>query len=182
MKLAQVEASLDVYDAYFRNFVEEYQLPKKLFVRPDHFAIKCADELDYLDTCDALSGIAGDDGMWEFRQEEYGRSLASAQLSGRVAMSGLEFGWVEVMQPKVGKEAEAGLVEHTEFYFPDFFAVEQVLQQRGIDYDLQHNDGHSWVNVVMDEQGGREIKLNNKPLAEVILWERKQGLLHRIGL
>lgn len=182
MKFSQVGSELLQYDEAFRTFVDSYQLPEEWFKRPDHFAIKCADELDYLETCDTFTADVDDDGIWELLLDE--RLLASAQLSVRVALGGYEFSWVEIMQPRPGKEMDQGFVEHTEFYFPDFFMAQQTLTQRGLevgkDYEPQGNDGHRWLNIVIDDFG-REIKLNDKPLAEVVVLEREQGLLKPVS-
>ena len=176
MRLAQLNDSLNEYGNVFQDFVSGHQIPVEWFKDPDHFAIKCANLFDYLDTCDTLiEEVEG--GVWELAVDQ--RRLASAQLAGSVALGGNKFEWVEVMQPKPGKELKVGFVEHTEFYFPDFYTVESVLKQRGLEFQRQMNQGHSWVNVTIDDMG-REIKFNDKPLAAVVVWERENGLLHQI--
>ena len=177
MKIPQLGEELRLYSDAFVSFTAGYQLPKELFERPDHFAIKCANELDYLETCQEMATEVGSDGLWEFALDN--RLLGSAKLAGTVALCGKGFTWVEIMQPRLGKETDAGFVEHTEFYFSDFFAAEHILKQRGIDYSHQENPGHAWLNIVIDDKG-REIKLNDKPLADVVLWEREQGLLQPV--
>lgn len=178
MKVSQIDTELQQYDEAFRAFAEGYQLPGELFVRPDHFAIKCADELDYLETCQAFAEDVDEGGIWELQSN--GRLLASARLSGRVALGGYEFSWIEIMQPRPGSETERGFVEHTEFFFPDFFRAEEILKQKGIEYEPQDNPGHDWLNIVIDG-AGREIKLNNKALADVVVWEREEGLLRQVS-
>lgn len=178
MKTAYLNQELQLYHDAFESFVLGYQIPESLFKEPDHFAIKCANELDYLETCHEMAADTDASGMWELALDS--RLLASAQLAGKVSLGGYNFAWIEIMQPKLGKETDGGFVEHTEFYFPDFFAAEHVLKQRGIDYSHQENSGHAWLNIVIDEKG-REIKLNNKPLAEVVKEEREQGLLRKMA-
>lgn len=178
MKLVQLEQELQLYQEAFESFIHGYRLPEDFFKQPDHFAIKCADELDYLETCQEVAAQVGAAGIWELSINN--RLLGSAQLAGRTSLAGFDFGWVEIMQPRPGKETDTGFVEHTEFYFPDFFAAEHVLRQRGIDYSHEENPGHAWLNIVIDNKG-REIKLNNKPLAEVVIWEREQGLLRKVA-
>lgn len=166
------------YEEAFGGFVHGYGLPKELFVAPDHLAIKCADELDYLTTCDDLRSVVTSDGFWEF--PEGGRLLASAELDSGASLCGFTFNWLEVMQPRPGKETDAGFVEHTEFYTPDLFAVAERLKKHGVEFTAQKNPGHSWLNVVIDEVG-REIKFNDKPLAEVVAAEKKPGPLGIVG-
>ncbi len=177
MKLVQLGGEVKKYSDAFESFVGGYDLPIEFFKQPDHFAIKCADEIDYLETCQELATEINGDGMWELSLDN--RLLGSAQLAGKLLLGKFAFGWVEIMQPRPGKETNIGFVEHTEFYFPDFFAAEEVLKQRGIDYTHQENPGHAWLNIVIDDQG-REIKLNDKPLAEVVEKERDQGLLRQV--
>lgn len=179
MKSLEIDRQLDAYDEAFRSFVRGFRLPRQWFARPDHFAIKCADELDYLETCADFAGEVKDDTMLELT--ESGRLLASAELVGKVSLGDYEFGWVEIMQPKPGKETAEGFVEHTEFYAYDFFLMEQALRRFGVDYKHQNNDGHEWFNVVIDDKG-REIKFNNRPLVDVIAWEQEQGLLRPVKL
>lgn len=177
MKFVLFEQEVQKYREAFSTFVTVYKLPEYLFKQPDHFAIKCADEIDYLETCQELAEEVNPDGIWELSLDN--RLLGSAQLADKLSLGKFAFGWVEIMQPRPGKETNTGFVEHTEFYFPDFFAAEEVLKQRGVDYTRQENPGHAWLNIVIDNQG-REIKLNNKPLAEVVEKERDQGLLRQV--
>lgn len=178
MKLAHLQEEMQKYHEAFTAFANGYKLPQHLFKTPDHFAIKCADELDYLETCAELADEVDDGSLWELSLDE--RLLASAQLAETVSLGGFGFSWIEIMQPRPGKETEVGFVEHTEFYFPDFFAAEEILKQRGIEYSQQENPGHAWLNIVIDDNG-REIKLNDKVLADVVSLEREQGLLRRVG-
>lgn len=176
MKLAEIKTGTREYAEAFHSFLDQNQVPAEWFSQPDHFAIKCADELDYLDTCAAFSGYH-DGGIWELELDS--RLLASAKLMIGVVITDYKFDWVEIMQPRPDKETEQGFVEHTEFYCPDFSLAKSALQQRGIDYELQKNPGHSWINIVIDDTG-REIKLNDKPLAEVVKKERSRGILRKI--
>ena len=177
MKLAAVEQSIVDYEQAFTTFCDAYQLPKTWFLRPDHFAVKCANEIDYLETCTEFTNEVDASGIWEISMDD--RLLASAKLSGKTGLAGYGFGWIEIMQPRPGKELESGFVEHTEFLFPDFFTIQKVLDLRGVDFELQRNPGHSWLNVPIDDSG-REIKFNDQLLADVVVVERENGKLHRI--
>lgn len=177
MNIDVLREGLDTYDTAFMHFTSAYQLSSEWFRSPDHFAIKCADELDYLATCTTIGEHINSDGLWELSLDD--RLLASAELVGRVSLGGFSFGWIEIMQPKPGKEMSSGFVEHTEFFFPDSYEVMRVLEQRGVAAEVQENPSHSWVNVVIDD-AGREIKFNNKPLARIAEVEREEGKLRRI--
>lgn len=174
-----IASELDRYSVAFRNFINKHELPKEWFLKPDHFAVKCANKQDYRETCAMFAEDVNDDGIWQLSLD--GRLLASAKLAKNTELGGYEFDWVEIMQPRPGKENVSGFVEHTEFLFTDFTTVEGFLTEKGIDYELQENPGHKWVNIVIDDDG-REIKVNNKLLADVVEWEREQGLLHKIGV
>jgi predicted metalloenzyme YecM len=177
MKLASLQAEMDVYDSTFHRFVSLHQLPAEWFLEPDHVAVKCADKDDYTDTISSYEAHTDEEGIWELSLD--GRLLASAGLARPVTLAGHAFSWIEIMQPRPGKETAKGFVEHTEFYYPDFDSASTVLQERGIGYEIQRNDGHGWINIPIDGSG-REIKLNDKALADVVIWERAQGLLRRV--
>lgn len=176
MNIRSIELSIYAYEELFMSFVDAYQLPKNWFSSPDHFAIKCANQIDYLEVCDSMSASCHE--LWELEID--GRMLASAKLLGGVSISDCSFGWVEIMQPKSGKEQAAGFVEHTEFTVPDFYEVLRVLDLRGVeDVALQGNEGHSWINIPIDDHG-REVKLNDEPLDALVAKEIEENKIHRI--
>lgn len=162
---------LSDYEQAFVAFVDANGLPSEWFEISDHIALKCADVEGYARACAEIEG-----GVWEIELD--GRLLGSAQLTSPLTVAGYRFNWIEIMQPRPGKESDAGFVEHTEFYVDDFDMVTQWLTEQAIAYELQKNPGHRWINIVIDDQG-REIKLNNKVLADVVVWERENGHLHR---
>lgn len=179
MKLQEVREQLHAYEQAFSQFIAASHMPKALFRSPDHFAIKCADEADYLETCQAFAGEIIDGSMWEL--PEGGRLLASAQLAGKTSLAGHEFGWVEIMQPRPGKETVKGFIEHTEFHAVDYAAAEQMLRRWRVAYDPDGNSGHKWLNVVIDDEG-REIKFNNRPLVDVLAYEQEHEMLRPVKL
>lgn len=177
MKTATLQKELEKYEMSFTAFVDEHSLPAEWFAHPDHFAVKCADRDDYIATYRLLSNVADKEGIWAVDMD--GRSLASAKLASRFLLGGFSFEWVEIMQPRPGKETASGYVEHTEFVVPDFTAVEKVLQERGIPFEHQANPGHAWINVVIDDDM-REIKFNNLPLEKVVEIEMNEGKLYKV--
>lgn len=64
--------------------------------------------------------------------------------------------------------------EHMEFLYPDFGSICAVLDEKGIEFEMEKNPGHEWVNIVING-GGQELKLNNRTLADVIPGELKEG-------
>lgn len=174
MKFADIEASLATYEEVFEDFASSHRLPKELFAAPDHFAIKCADSRDYVHTLGELRHTVRTDTLQEICMDE--RYLASGKMVGFISLAGYEFKWVEIMQPRPGKELPQGFVEHVEFETPDLFQVSTILDRHGISYEAQSNDGHAWLNVVMDSQG-REIKFNDKSLEKVTEQEAEEGKL-----
>ena len=160
------------YEAELSQFVADNELPKEWFGIADHIAVKGADGADFerlvevfKPQSDQISCIDMD-----------GRRLATAQLTGNISVG--KFGnvsWVEIMEPrpeKVGKDVVG--MEHMEFYFPDFTKVSRVLDDRKVQYEMQDNPGHHWVNIVINPKG-QELKLNNKVLADVVGQEIKTG-------
>lgn len=177
MKIDQLDRSFREYEELFMSFSTQYQLPPKWFDKPDHFAIKCQGADDYEETLETIFQELGPlEEIGEVTMD--GRRLASARFSGQVGLGALSFRWVEIMEPKEGKAPPVSFVEHTEFTFVDTYSAEHGLMLRGIDYELQANPGHSWININMDPS--REIKLNDKPLAEVVVEEREQGKMREL--
>ncbi len=157
-------------------FVREHDLPMELFANPDHLAVKARDRNDF----DAITA------MW--RQYALGGAIHAIDMDGRT-LATLQtkqsiitepFGsveWLEIMEPRAHKVGKGVVgLEHMEFYTPDLDEVTRQLLKHGVrDYDRESNPGHNWVSVVFN-QGGQEIKFNDKPLAAVIRDEADEGL------
>ena len=175
MKLPQIDESIEVYEEAFNNFRTQNEIPREFFSNPDHFAIKCADEEDYLETCAELGGaISGS--VWELEHE--GRNLGSGFLNRRIRVAGYVFGMVEIMQPRPGKETKHGYVEHLEFTYPDLSFVLEMLSGTDIEgVETQSNPGHAWANIPISDDGLLEVKINDKALEIVVEIEKNEGLL-----
>ncbi len=177
MKISEFEHSKKDYQESFERFKTEYQLHEKWFARPDHIAIKCADEIDYAMTVQEWMPHADSDGLWEIGLD--GRYLASGHLANGLMVADIAFDWLEIMQPRPGREQEQGYVEHTEFIIDDFRVVWNGLVSRGVpNIDMQDNPGHKWINILIDEK--RQIKFNDTSLEEITANERKHRKLQRI--
>lgn len=165
-------AQIFAYGEALRDFVDQYSLPEEWFVRPDHIAFKCrnADHFDEVlmqatDDADQLSFVAVD-----------GRRLASAHLEQPMYVE--SFGsveWLEIMQPRPERQGKdlVGL-EHMEFYWPDFESAEEVLRDRGVSFELQHNDKQQWMSIIIDGFG-HELKLCNRTLGDIVSEELANG-------
>lgn len=171
----EYEEEVERFAEVLEGFIERYELPEEWFKVPDHLAIKCADGLDYVYTVEELLPDAHQ--ASEIVMDE--RRLATLQLVSPVQVGDLgEVSWLEIMEPrpeKVGKDL-IGL-EHMEFYYPDFDEVTVLLAKYDIDFTLQQNPGHAWVNIVLNEQG-QELKLNNRLLGETVAEEIGNGTAH----
>lgn len=174
MKVELFGNELVKYEESFRAFVQENQLPEEWFVVPDHVALKCADQADYEETCTVFGSLVDEEGVWEIELDA--RHLGSAKLRSALSVAGYEMHWIEIMQPRPGKEMKQGFVEHTEFVYPNFDEITAYLDGHNIAYELQENPGHSWINVVIDDQE-REIKFNNAGIEEVTTKEKAEGKL-----
>lgn len=179
MTLSDFKTETVNYEQTFIEFTNGYQLPDAWFRRPDHLAVKCTEWFDYNETTrETFVSLIDDEGLWEI--EMGGRFLASGQLASPIMIANFEFGWIEIMQPKPGKEVPKSFVEHTEFKVRDFQAVINGLKGRGVeDHKIQDNGSHAWVNIPIGDD--REIKLNNLPLADVVKKEKSQGRLRKIN-
>lgn len=171
------EEEIDDYAKSLEDFIGSHELPEKWFKRPDHIAIKCADGLDYEYRLQELSP----DSSQSSQIEMDGRRLATLHLITNQAVGNLgSVEWLEVMEPrpeKVGK----GIVglEHMEFYFPDFKEVTETLVDKNLEFELEENPGHRWVNIVINASG-QELKLNDRLLADIVEEELENGISHLI--
>lgn len=175
MRQQALAEELTAYEQYFNAFMQLHDLPTEWFAVSDHVAIKCANAADYTETCSELAGMTNSEGVWELGLD--GRLLGSAGLAEPITFGDHAFGWIEIMQPRPGKEISKAFVEHTEFLYADFASVTAALDAKGIAYELQENPGHRWINIPIDTNG-REVKINDKLLADVVAAEKSDGTLH----
>jgi predicted metalloenzyme YecM len=169
---ADIMTQIFVYAEELRAFIDDNALPEEWFAQPDHLAYKCRNA-EHFD--EVLRDAANDASALSVVQLD-GRRLASAELAQAVYVESFGYvEWLEIMQPRPEREGDdvVGL-EHMEFYWPDFETVEEILTDRGISYTLESNPKHQWINVVINEIG-QELKLNNRPLAEVAEEELEEG-------
>lgn len=169
----EYEEEIGLFAEALEAFIAKYELPQAWFKVPDHLAVKCADGLDYVFRMEEL--MPDSKQTSEIVMDE--RRLATLNLTSPVQVGNLgKVSWLEVMEPrpeKVGKDV-VGL-EHMEFYYPDFDEVTALLEKYGIEYKLETNPGHSWVNIVLNE-AGQELKLNDKLLGDTVNEEIEQGI------
>jgi hypothetical protein len=166
------DVQVNDYAATLSSFVREYDLPAEWFAVPDHVAVKGADKADFEALVEQFRPLSERISCIDMDN----RRLATAQLTGDILVGA--FGavqWVEIMEPrpeKVGKDVVG--FEHMEFYYPHFDRVIDVLNQKGIAYEMQKNPGHAWANIVLNEKG-QELKLNDKPLGTTVFEELEDG-------
>ncbi len=77
--------------------------------------------------------------------------------------------WVEIMESRPQRvDKDIVGLEHAEFYYPHFDEVRAVLGEKGIAHKLRKDKpSHHWVEVVINNSG-QELKLNDKPMAEIV--------------
>jgi predicted metalloenzyme YecM len=156
-------------------FVNQKGLPREWFMSPDHIAIKAADAKDF----EAL--------IEEFRPHSRriscidmdSRRLAVALMNKSIPMGAFgKVELVEIMEPRPDKLGDDVVgFEHMEFYYPYLERVQEELQRRGLKdgIKLQRNPAHSWVNIVLNDQG-QELKLNDNSLAVIVRQELEPGM------
>jgi len=165
---------IDQYAKELENFVSVHNLPEAWFAQPDHVAIKCADGMDYEDTMEEFKDEA-EQRTWV---KMHGRRLGSVKLISSLALGNFgDVSWVEVMEPrpeKVGKDVVG--FDHAEFHYPHFKPIIMTFNLRKIKYSIpDDNPEHGAVVVVINEDTGHELKLNDKTLADIVAHELKEG-------
>ncbi len=99
------------------------------------------------------------------------RKLVSVNLKEPLAFGPDMVAWIEAMQPKLGKEGQfQAVLEHSEFYYPDFEEVIRVLKSSQISYTLGQNDFHKTLVMKLNKVG-QEVKITDRPLIETLALE-----------
>ena len=153
-------------------FVSDNDLPRSWFEVIDHAAFKFASSSEFEDGVESFRRMS--DQISSIRMNN--RRLATAKLHMSLMIG--RFGavkWVELMEPrpeKIGKDYVG--FEHVEFYYPNFNEVQEVLDNKGILYEMQTNPGHNWVNIVINSEG-QELKLNDRTLGDIVTHELDTG-------
>lgn len=169
---ADIMGQIFAYAEELRAFIDDHALPEEWFGNPDHVAYKCRDEAHFTQ----VVRLASEDAIQLSVVELDNRKLASAELERSVYLESFgNIDWLEIMQPRPEKAGSdvVGL-EHVEFYWSELEAAEEVLRDRGIAYELQSNQNHRWLNIVINDSG-QELKLNDRPLAHIVREEIADG-------
>lgn len=169
------EQAVKDYEWRLGRFIRAHELPKEWFAAPDHLAIKCFDAADYESERNIWRPLTIQGKISEIVMNN--RRLGTAELAAAVSVGMLgKVTWIEIMEPrpeKVGKDV-VGL-EHMEFCYPNFAEVTAHLDKQGIEYKMEENPGHAWVNIVLNKYG-QELKINNRTLADVVPQELADGI------
>lgn len=177
MNVVSTAESLSEYDLVFSDYINRNNIPRAILFQPEYIGIKCANSLDYFETCHNLASEVDSQGIWELKLDE--RLLATAGLKGRVTVGEIPFNKICILESKPDSGSEAGMVEYTEFNYPDLSIVEAILVHKGIKFEYKDNDWHRWLSFKIDGEG-REIKFNKTPLVEEIKLQQSSGLMNQI--
>ncbi len=139
----------------------------------DHFAIKAIDTTEfeeylkvYLTLCQRLSFT-----------ELNNRRLATGELYEGVQFS--EFGscsTLELMEPRPGSITTTyDRLDHIELRVDDLYEIQELLQQREMECELQNNGVHQAVVVIINERG-QEVKFTNKGLVNIVTEQIASGV------
>lgn len=170
--MSDIKRQIEDYAHELEGFIERHELPSEWFEYPDHVAFKAADSQAFKSLIGTFQPLSEQISYVEMD----GRRLATAQLLSHVTLGSFgDIQWVELMEPRparVGSDVVG--FEHAEFYFPNFEAVQKVLSDKEVVYEIQDNPGHSWVNIVINNKG-QELKLNNGRLKDIVAKETAKG-------
>lgn len=174
-----LEKQMNEYDHDLGKFIRSTgktsleHVPLHWFMSPDHVAIKCADSEHY--NAELAVYEARSVRMTEARLNN--RRLAAGELRESLILGKIkQIKWLEIMEPrpeKLGNDI-VGL-DHIEFLVPDLKTVGHGLQEMNVAYKFEANDGHSWLSIRINELG-QELKFTDKPLAQVVEGELREGI------
>lgn len=173
----KIGREIENYVRQLTAFVAEHELPSTWFEVIDHAAFKFRDTSDFEDGIKSFRPMSDEIACITMNN----RRLATARLHMSLMIG--KFGavkWVELMEPRPEKAGRDYVgFEHVEFYYPNFDQVQQILDSKGIAYEMQTNPGHNWVNIVINSEG-QELKLNDKTLGDIVNHELETGISHAI--
>ena len=163
---------IDGYVRELEAFVSDHDLPRSWFEAIDHAAFKFSNAAEFEEAIENFRRMS--DHISSIKLNN--RRLATAKLHMSLMIG--KFGavkWVELMEPRPEKAGNDFVgFEHVEFYYPNFNEIQDVLDSKGILYEMQSNPGHNWVNIVINSDG-QELKLNDRTLADIVTDELQNG-------
>ncbi len=175
MTYKEIEAGADLYGQRLAAFVEHYRLPEEWFGMPDHIAVKCSDRADFDEQIELLRPFTDVSIMGK---DMHGRTLGTVELAASIMVGSFgEVNIIEVMEPRPEK-AGVGLIgfEHMEFTYDEFAGATYVLGKRGIEFNLpDDNPAHQCIDEIIICDEGFELKLNDRPLVDIIKEETSKG-------
>jgi len=157
--------------ATFAHYANGRRLPAELFKRPDHVALHATNIQDFDIRVKEIQTKAEE---VVIREADF-RFIVAARLAGPIAVADLgRVAWVEIIEP-IQEESEVGLItgDHIEFFYPDFGAAKQALDNRSIDYRV---DTYPQPRIkVPYGTNGDEFRLTKIPLGEIVAQDLESG-------
>ena len=166
MNREAIQDALGKYEYSIWEFILRTRIPEQWFGQPDHLAIKAQDIADFGRIVKDLEPDTKRVTCTEIDE----RFIAVAELRKSIG-SGLfkATRLVEVMEIRPDKtDTDNAGLDHMEFLLPpDSENIERKLNDKSVVFQHESNGSHSWFSIDTGTPGV-EIKLSDRPLAEII--------------
>jgi len=163
----------DNYRIDLERLIKLKELPRFWFEHLDHVAFKAYNPNDYQRLIEQFKPMS-----WQISEVEMdGRYIAAARLLGKHALDlsmlpWLEDTYVDTVELMLARPEDQGddriRFDHLEAFRPyGLLPTKKVLERKAIPYKPQSNDSHSWISVLVNNQG-QEIKFSDRSLLDIV--------------
>lgn len=175
----EVHSEARRYGRTMLEFVHATDFPESLLAHPDHLMIKSSGVSDFEKKVKSITPWAEEAAFLEVDE----RFLVAARLIMPIALTDYkEVDWVEIMEPKSVEGTVDYLgAEYAQFYHNDFNSVGVIMKKKRVDFEKRTDGMHRWWRVPMNDEG-QEIRITDKPLAEIIGRELDDGTAKQLLL
>jgi hypothetical protein len=182
MRYVDLRAEAVKYSLDAGRFIERKQLPLVWFdYGYDHLAIKAYSPRDYEELLSEFKQFS----EYIAETEMNGRYIAMAHLVGNYGLkmtvaelsnNPMNVRDIELMLARPdGQTGEHTELDHAEIYMErGLIPVRRVLANKGIQYDSQHNDSHSWISTIINQEAD-ELKFSDRRLADIVDEQLENG-------
>ncbi|HTK03911.1 MAG TPA: VOC family protein [Alphaproteobacteria bacterium] len=169
-----LQIEFEKYIKLLQEYFQERNIENFLESPIDHIAIKTKNSLDYQHFVNTFLTEAQNAQYIEMND----RRIATLKLIKPLKFKNQKIWYLEIMEPKPGKEPENNFFEHIEILRGNFESIEQSLKSKSIPYKSGGNEYHK--TIVLNLNNLQEIKFTNTKIEEVIRKEKEDGKIKKL--
>lgn len=167
------------YGSVLMHFASVTNFPERLLNHPDHIMVKSDNISNFDHRVRSITPWAENTAFIEVDS----RFLVAAQLLVPLTIAdGKPVSWVEIMEPKSAEGTADYLgVEYAEFFHEDFNQAGLMMKKSRVNFEKRVDDLHRWWNVRLNDDG-QELRITDKPLADIIDRELDEGTARHLKM